>query len=62
VKEAFGEDDLAVIRSALADANRYWQLRWSMCKLCSPGRLCARHTPDDAVARSYRELAARLEP
>jgi hypothetical protein len=53
---------MAVIRAALADASRYWQLRWAKCHRCSPGRVCATHLPGDAVARSYRELAARLSP
>jgi hypothetical protein len=57
---ALGEAELAVIRRALDDGNRYYQLRWSMCSNCAPGRLCANHEPGDAVARAYRDLAARL--
>ena len=54
------DDDMAVVLAALADANRYHQLRWSLCHQCRPQKLCERHAKGDPTARSYRELLARL--
>ena len=60
VGTGLSDEDLAVVLAALADANRYHQLRWSLCHQCRPQKLCERHAKGDPTARSYRELLARL--